>query len=126
MPGEPFRAVGRDGEYEIKSNGYHPQAGDGYIYKDERYHFWFYVKLKRQAHEEQNQASGYDLVVTDASVKRFSGAEPSIVPKDQVSIEENIRHYFERVDIIGRPITHTNPGPRHVLFTWNLRHDRAD
>lgn len=38
--------AGSAGKYFIKKTGYHPEAGNAFLYRDSIYEFWFYLDLK--------------------------------------------------------------------------------
>ena len=109
--------VNNTGEYNIKKGGYHPQAGYGFRYRDQKYDFWFHVQLEKRVSPD------YDLVIRTASVNRFSGADPVVARQDVPVIEDNIRRHFGNVSLFGGPRTSANPAPSRIVFAWRFRHD---
>ena len=112
--GETFTAMGRTGEYAIKKDGYHPQAGNAFHYNDRQCEFWFYVQTK-----VDRDKNSYELEIAHASAKRFAGGDPGIDAPNRVTIEQNIRRHFETFDLYGRPTSAANPAPT-IKFTWKL------
>jgi hypothetical protein len=115
-----FTGTGETGEFAIQESGFHPQAGYGFKYTDEKYAFWFYVDF-----QQSEGSKGYRLFVKHATSERFAGGIPIVGRKDQTAIEENIRRYFERFDFVGQEISPSNPAPP-VLFAWMLPNDDDD
>ncbi len=106
-----FTSVGETGEYSIAKDGYTPDFGDAFHYKDQNGEFWFYVRLK-----PGSDGRG-ELSVWHASTGRFRGIDPSISESHVRVVEENIKRYFEAFDLFSRPIGPTNPaGP--IKFDW--------
>jgi hypothetical protein len=103
---------GPTGEYTIESSGVHPQAGWAYLYKDNKYTFYFYIDLKPGT----PQPGKLTLVVQHLSNERFGGGRPVIDRGDVSTIEENIRHYLTTVSYRPRP---PEPVPT-VTFTWRV------
>src|SRR5215211_6955290 len=104
-------AMGKTGEFTIETDGYHPEAGDAFVYKDQKHNFWFYAGL--------GDTKELELVVNRATTGRFSGYTPQIDSNDQSAIEENIQKYFESFDLLGREITPSNPAI-NLRFVWTI------
>jgi len=109
-----FTSVGETGEFIIATDGYHPDFGRAFHYKDQNYEIWFYVRWKPLSDGR------VELSVWFASTGRFEGVNSSISASHVRVVEENIRRYFEAFDLLGEPIGPTNPaGP--IKFDWRLR-----
>jgi hypothetical protein len=105
---------GRSDQFNIRPGGIHPQAGQSYHYSDGQYDFWFYVDFKAPPKVEEPT-----LFVVNATTERFSGGMPAVNHGDRIPIEKNIQSHFEKVDILDRPISPSNPSPR-IAFVWRL------
>jgi hypothetical protein len=114
----PFtvRGVGPAGEYKIERNGYHPQAGQAFFYKDVKYQFYFYVDLKIDSSHAQ-----HTITVTHFSSQLFRGGRPEIESGDADVIDQNIKGYLEAVSIFSfEKIEPPAPAPT-IVFEWRGR-----
>jgi len=108
-----FTSVGETGEYSIAKNGYSPDLGNAFHYKDQNCEFWFYVRWKPLSDGR------VELSVWNASARRMERFGFDASALNIRVVEENIRRYFEAFDLLGEPIGPTNPaGP--IKFDWRL------
>jgi hypothetical protein len=107
-------------DYSIRDEGFHPETGDMYSYKDGEYEFYFYIDVKVQADRVT-----YDIEIKRTTTDRFAGDKVEIRAEHLKRIEDNVTEYFETTDTFGREITRAEDRPRSVIFSWGMGHGRS-
>jgi hypothetical protein len=106
--------IGTEGEYVIERQGYHPQLGTAFRYKDGRYDFYFYVQTKEGLPRRT-------LSVWYTSSQRFAGGPPTIDAADGDYLEQNIKHYLENVSLGSFDRVEPPSPDLAVVFDWGIR-----
>jgi hypothetical protein len=106
---QDFKAVGRDGPFQIKPAGYHPQGGHMLDYLGGVHRFRFYVQSPQAETVLVTDLSGEERAAPDDY--RFAETREELR-----IIKENISAYFERFSVWGA--LSEWEGPRTVIFRW--------
>jgi hypothetical protein len=95
--------------------GGRPEAPNCFFYGDDRYQFFFYGEMDFKPSAE------YDVIISNATVKRLTGPKPKISNSDIEYIQKNIEKFFSEHSFIlpHRPIDRKYP-VRKIYFTWKV------
>ena len=97
------------------SAGSMPEMGERFLFHEDGLHFYFYASRK------WSDTNTYDVILSIASSRSFSGPPPYISEVDLPRVKENIKKFFSTRNFMAssrvRPPTEVF---RQVIFAWTL------